>query len=153
MHSAGVLLYRYHAGVLQVMLVHPGGPFWAKKDIGAWTIPKGQIEVNEEPLAAAKREFQEETGFAVEGQFIQLGELMQPSKKIIHVWALEGDIDVSKISSNSFTLNWPGHAGHAQDFPEVDKGAWFDLPTAKKKIIKGQAAFLDNLQIRLKQSE
>jgi len=147
--SAGILLFRHHSGELQVLLVHPGGPFWARKDVGAWTIPKGLLEADEDSLEAAKREFQEETGFAVDGQFIALGELLQPSKKIIHAWALQGDIDVNQINSNTFTLNWPGHAGHQQEFPEVDKGAWFDLATARKKIIQGQAAFLDRLVEKL----
>jgi predicted NUDIX family NTP pyrophosphohydrolase len=127
------------------MLVHPGGPFWAKKDEGAWSIPKGLFEENEDPLDAAKREFKEETGFEVEGEFIDLGELKQPSKKIIHAWALEKDLDETKIVSNTFTLEWPKNSGRLQEYPEIDKADWFEIEQAKKKILKGQVGFIERL--------
>jgi predicted NUDIX family NTP pyrophosphohydrolase len=152
-HSAGILLYRYRDEELQVLLVHPGGPFWVKKDLGAWSIPKGLLEGDEAPLAAAKREFQEETGFAVDGRFLELGELRQTSGKIIHAWALQGDVDEDRISGNTFTLEWPPHSGKTQSFPEVDSGEWYDLATARKKIHKGQAPFLDRLQAKLRQAK
>jgi predicted NUDIX family NTP pyrophosphohydrolase len=152
-HSAGILLYRYRDGELQVLLVHPGGPFWAKKDLGAWSIPKGLLEGDEAPLAAAKREFQEETGFAVDGRFLELGELRQTSGKIIHAWALQDDVDEGRIRGNTFTLEWPPHSGKIQSFPEVDRGEWFNLATAREKIHKGQAAFLDRLVAELGQAK
>lgn len=150
-HSAGILLYRYRGDELEVLLVHPGGPFWVRKNMGAWSIPKGLFEENEDPLEAARREFKEETGFSVSGQFIQLGELKQPSRKIIHAWALEGDIDTRRLSSNTFTLEWPRHSGQQQEFPEIDRGEWFGLETARSKILKGQAPFLDRLLTKLKE--
>jgi len=149
-HSGGILLFRHLAGRLQVMLVHPGGPFWAKKDAGAWSIPKGLFEENEGPLEAAKREFAEETGFSAEGEFIELGELTQPSNKIVHAWALESDLDTTEIKSNTFTLEWPPNSGHVEDYPEIDKGQWFDIDVAKRKITKGQVGFIDRLIDRLR---
>lgn len=149
-HSAGILLYRYENDTLQVLLVHPGGPFWVNKDLGAWSIPKGLLEKDEAPLDTAKREFEEETGFQVDGDFIELGKLKQPSGKIVHAWALEGDIDASQIVSNTFTLEWPRNSGRMQEYPEVEKGEWFDLETARKKIHKGQVRFLDKLIASLK---
>jgi len=143
--SAGILLYRQQDQNLHVLLVHPGGPFWMDKDIGAWSIPKGLYAASENPLHAAKREFQEETGFAVDGDFLDLGELKQPSGKVIHTWALTADIDVSKLASNTIELEWPPHSGQTQEFPEVDKGVWFDMAEARKKIIPGQLEFLDRL--------
>lgn len=137
-HSGGILLFRYLDNRLQVMLVHPGGPFWAKKDEGAWSIPKGLLEENEEALEAAKREFAEETGFDIVGEFIDLGELKQPSKKIVHAWALEKNIDTSKIKCNSFSLEWPPKSGKIKDYPEIDKGQWFDIDEARKKRIHRQ---------------
>ena len=151
-HSAGILLYRHQDGTVQVLLVHPGGPFWQHKDDGAWSIPKGLCDENEDPLAAAVREFRGETGFQVDGEFIELGELKQPSKKIIHVWALDGDIEVDRIASNTFTLEWPRLSGKIQNYPEVDKGEWFDLEMARNKIINGQVQFLDRLLEKLKSS-
>lgn len=148
-NSAGILLYRFRNQALQVFLVHPGGPFWKNKDLGAWSIPKGLFEENELPLEAAKREFNEETGFEVEGSFIELGQLRQPSKKIIHAWALEKDIDSSKLVSNTFTLEWPKNSGIARRYPEVDKGEWFDIDEAKTRITKGQARFLDILMDKI----
>ncbi|MCD5401140.1 NUDIX domain-containing protein [candidate division NPL-UPA2 bacterium] len=144
-HSAGILLFRYKNEQLEVMLVHPGGPFWAKKDDGAWSIPKGLFEENENLLNAAKREFKEETGLEIDGQFIDLGELKQPSRKIIHAWALEKDLDVTNIVSNTFTLEWPKNSGRLQEYPEIDKAEWFDIERAKKKILKGQVGFIDRL--------
>jgi predicted NUDIX family NTP pyrophosphohydrolase len=149
-HSAGILLYRYVAGCLQIMLVHPGGPFWTGKDEGAWSIPKGLVEEGEALLDAAKREFREETGFAVDGTFIELGELKQPSKKIVHAWAIEGDLDVSKVKSNTFALEWPRNSGNIQDYPEIDKAQWFDRKEARIKIAKGQAGFIDRLTAQIK---
>jgi predicted NUDIX family NTP pyrophosphohydrolase len=148
-HSGGILLFRYRDGRLQIMLVHPGGPFWVKKDEGAWSIPKGMFEKNEGALEAAKREFKEETGFDVDGEFIELGELKQPSKKIVHAWAIEGDLDTAKIKSNTFTLEWPPDSGNCKDYPEIDRGEWFDIDVAKKKILKGQAEFITRLIDRL----
>jgi predicted NUDIX family NTP pyrophosphohydrolase len=144
-HSAGIFLFRFKNKKLEVMLVHPGGPFWAKKDDGAWSIPKGLFDENENPLDAAKREFKEETGFEVDGEFINLGELEQPSKKMIHVWALEKDLDAAKIVSNKFTLEWPRNSGILQEYPEVDKAGWFNIEQARKKISKGQMGFIDKL--------
>ncbi|MDV6343780.1 NUDIX domain-containing protein [Nitrosomonas sp. Is37] len=144
-HSAGIILYRFIESELQVMLVHPGGPFWAKKDDGAWSIPKGIYEKDEDPLAAAKREFREETGHEVDGMFIDLGEVKQPSRKIVHAWALKHDFDTSKIVSNLFSLEWPPHSGKIQQFPEVDRAQWFEVQEAREKILKGQRAFLERL--------
>ena len=144
-HSAGILLYRYQGGVLQVLLVHPGGPFWVNKDQHAWSIPKGLFDRDEDPLTAAKREFREETGFEVNGRFIALGELKQPSTKIVYAWALEGNIDASKISSNTFTIEWPRHSAQMREFPEIDKAEWFELATARQKLHKGQIPFLEKL--------
>jgi predicted NUDIX family NTP pyrophosphohydrolase len=142
--SAGVLLYRRPPGGLEVFLVHPGGPFWAKKDLGAWSIPKGEIEDDEDPLAAAKREFTEETGFVVEGEFRPLAPLRQRSGKVIFAWAVEGDCDPAQLRSNTFELEWPPKSGRRREFPEVDRAAWFDLDEARRRILKGQAPFLDD---------
>jgi predicted NUDIX family NTP pyrophosphohydrolase len=144
-NSAGILLFRFKNEKLEVMLVHPGGPFWAKKDDGSWSIPKGLFEENENPLEAAKREFQEETGFDIEGEFMDLGKIRQPSRKIIQAWALEKDLDVSKMRSNTFTLEWPKNSGKVKEYPEADKADWFDIEQAQVKIIKGQAGFLERL--------
>jgi predicted NUDIX family NTP pyrophosphohydrolase len=145
MFSAGILLFRFRNEKLEVMLVHPGGPFWEKKDYGVWSIPKGLPEGHENPLDTAKREFKEETGFAVDGEFIDLGELNQSSIKTVHVWALEKDLDVKTVVSNTFTLEWPKNSGKVQEYPEVDKAGWFDIEHAKKKILKGQIGFIDKL--------
>lgn len=144
-NSAGILLYRHRAGSLEVLLVHLGGPYWTNKDQAAWSIPKGLCEPGENPLETARREFAEETGFAADGDFISLGRIKQPSAKVIHAWALEGDLDTDKIRSNTFTMEWPRNSGRIQEYPEVDKGAWYDLETARRKIFKGQLPFLDRL--------
>jgi len=144
-HSAGILLFRFGDGGLQVLLVHPGGPFWSGKDEGAWSIPKGVFEEQESPLDAAKREFKEETGFEAEGQFIELGRIMQPSKKIVHAWALQLDVDERLAASNKFTMEWPRNSGMMREFPEIDRAEWFDVEKARKKILKGQAGFIDRL--------
>lgn len=149
-HSAGLLLYRAPAGELEVMLVHMGGPFWARKDAEAWSIPKGELARDEPSLAAARREFVEETGLAVpEGEPFDLGALEQPSGKLVHVWALEADLDVSHITSNTFTLEWPRGSGGTQEFPEVDRAAWFELESAREKLVKGQVPILATLAARL----
>lgn len=132
-----------------MLLVHPGGPLWKNKDPGAWSIPKGLFEQNEDPVEAARREFKEETGFEIEGPFIGLGEIKQPSGKVVHVWAIEGNIDQSRIVSNTFPMEWPMHSGRWQEVPEIDRGEWFDLQTARMKIYKGQEPFLDRLLARL----
>jgi predicted NUDIX family NTP pyrophosphohydrolase len=145
-HSAGILLYRRRQGVLEVLLVHPGGPFWASKDAGAWSIPKGEYLSDEDPLAAAYREFKEETSCSATGKVIPLRPLKQPSGKIIHAWALEGDCDADAIRSNTFSLEWPPRSAQRQDFPEVDRAGWFPLEIAREKIIKGQVGFLNELE-------
>ena len=144
-HSAGILCYRYRDQVLEVFLVHPGGPFWEKRDAGAWSLPKGLVEAEEQPLTAAKREFKEETGFDVTGKCYALGQLKQHSKKIVYAWAVPMDLDASQLKSNTFSLEWPKGSGKLHDYPEVDKGEWFDLTAARQKIYYGQAAFLDRL--------
>jgi len=143
--SAGLLMYRQRNRVLEVLLVHPGGPFWVKKDEGSWSIPKGEYTSEENPLEVAKREFQEETGFTAFGEFIPLTPLKQPSGKVITAWAFEGDCDASAIKSNTFAMEWPPHSGRQQEFPEVDRAVWFSIPVAKQKIVKGQVGFLDEL--------
>ncbi len=145
MFSAGILLFRFRNMKLEVMLVHPGGPFWEKKDYGVWSIPKGLTEEHENPLDTAKRELKEETGIKVDGEFIDLGELNQSRVKTVHVWALEKDLDVTNIVSNTITYEWPKNSGKIQEIPEVDKAGWFDIELARKKIIKGQIGFIDKL--------
>ncbi len=149
--SAGLLMYRRRRGILEVFLVHPGGPFWSKKDAGAWSIPKGEYDVGEDPLAVAKREFREETGFQASGEFIPLNPRKQPSGKLITAWAVEGDCDASAVQSNTFLMEWPPRSGREQEFPEVDRAGWFTLPGAKEKIIKGQSGFLEELAQILKE--
>lgn len=144
-YSAGILLYRLRDNAVEVLLAHPGGPFWSGKDLGAWSIPKGQSEANEDPLQAAKREFWEETGFEVDGQFIDLGTIRQPSRKTIQIWALEQDLDADRLHSNEFTLEWPRKSGIMMQFPEIDRAEWFDIERARQKIHKGQVGFLDRL--------
>jgi predicted NUDIX family NTP pyrophosphohydrolase len=135
--SAGLLVFRETEAALEVLLVHPGGPFWAKKDIGAWSIPKGEIEENEEPIAVALREFKEETGSEISGDFIPLSPLRQPGGKY--------NFDPATLSSNSFWLEWPPKSGRQKEFPEVDRAAWFPIEAAMKKILKGQQGFLTQL--------
>ena len=148
--SAGILLYRKSGASLEVLLVHPGGPLWAKKDDGAWSIPKGEFGESEDPLEAAKREFKEETGFAIGGAFTALQPVKQPSGKIVHAWSVEVvDFDASGIRSNTFSMEWPPRSGKTREFPEVDRAAWFDLATARKKILTGQLPLLDQLQEKL----
>jgi predicted NUDIX family NTP pyrophosphohydrolase len=143
--SAGLLLFRTRGGELEVLLVHPGGPFWAKKDEGAWSIPKGEIDEGEDPLAAAKREVQEELGAAPDGDFIPLAPVRQAGGKVVHAWAIEADIDPSAITSNTFQLEWPPRSGRQQTFPEVDRAAWFTISEARSKILGGQLPLLDAL--------
>ncbi len=150
--SAGILLYRLRSGEVEVFLVHPGGPFWAKKDEGAWSIPKGEYEAGADTLTTAKREFHEETGFTVDGTFHALTPLKQPSGKVISAWAVEGDLDAAAVKSNTFPMEWPPKSGKTQEFPEVDRGAWFDLPSAEVKLQVGQRGFLDQLQPLLQDS-
>jgi len=144
--SAGILLYRSRAGVPEVFLVHPGGPFWAKKDAGAWSIPKGEFEEGADALEAARREFEEETGSPVDGPFVALKPLKQRSGKVVHAWAVEGDIDASSIKSNTFSMEWPPRSGRQQEFPEVDRGEWFAIAQAREKLLEGQRGFLDELE-------
>jgi predicted NUDIX family NTP pyrophosphohydrolase len=145
--SAGLLLYRRRSGDLEVLLVHPGGPFWAKKDDGAWSIPKGEYDAGEDPLEVATREFEEELGVAPPpvDAAVPLGELRQPSGKRVSAWAVEGDAEVEDVRSNTFPMEWPPRSGRMQEFPEVDRAGWFDLDAARRKLLKGQVAFLDRL--------
>ncbi len=144
--SAGLLLFRETGARLEVLLVHPGGPFWAKKDDGAWSIPKGELAEGEDALATARREFEEETGSRPNGEAIPLGARKQPSAKLVHAFAVRGDFDVTALRSNVFELEWPPRSGRRQAFPEVDRAAWFTLEEARKKILPGQAGFLDGLR-------
>jgi predicted NUDIX family NTP pyrophosphohydrolase len=144
--SAGLLLYRRREGALEVFLVHPGGPFWARKDAGAWSIPKGEIDRTEEPLAVAKREFTEETGFRAEGDFHPLAPITQAGGKTVQAWAVEGDCDPANLRSNVFSIEWPPRSGRQKSFPEVDRAAWFPLDVAREKINPAQIALLDELE-------
>jgi predicted NUDIX family NTP pyrophosphohydrolase len=139
-------MYRRHGGVLQVFLVHPGGPFWAKKDLGVWSIPKGEYAPEEDPLSAARREFEEETGFKASGPFVPLKPIKQPSGKIIQAWAFEGDCDPAAIQSNMFSMEWPPRSGEVQEFPEIDRGGWFGIEEAKQRIQPGQVGFIQELE-------
>ena len=150
--SAGILLYRKRDSELEVFLVHPGGPFWAKKNEGAWSIPKGEYTEGEDPLAVAKREFHEETGSEVHGTCIALLPLKQPSGKVIAAWAVEGEIDPASLRSNTFSMEWPPKSGKLKEFPEVDRAVWCDLTTARQKLLPGQCSFLDQLQSLLNKS-
>jgi predicted NUDIX family NTP pyrophosphohydrolase len=147
--SAGILLYRQKGREVEVLLVHPGGPFWAKKDDGAWTIPKGGYQPGEDALAAAKREFEEETGARPEGEAVALGSFRQSAAKIVEVWAMEGAFDPQRLTSNTFSMEWPPRSGRHSDFPEVDRAAWFTPDVAQRKILKGQKAILAALLDRL----
>jgi len=143
--SAGLLLYRRQGHDIEVLLGHPGGPFWRKKDLGSWSIPKGLIAPDEALLAAAKREFAEETGHCPRGNVVPLGEARQSGGKMIHVWAVEDDWDAADLRSNMFEMEWPPRSGRRQMFPELDRAAWFGLAEARAKILKGQAIFLSRL--------
>jgi len=146
--SAGILLFRFNNAALEVLLVHPGGPYWVDKDAGAWSIPKGEYSEGEDALAAAKREFAEETGVKVEGEFLPLGDVKQAGGKIVQAWALEGDLDPSLIRSNTFTLEWPPRSGSVREFPEVDSAKWFLMPVARQKLLFGQREFHARLSAR-----
>ncbi len=148
--SAGILLYRFLNNQLQVFLVHPGGPFWKNKDLGVWTIPKGEFTVEETPLTAAIREFQEETGKLLSGNFLELSPVKQKSGKLVYAWAIEGDIDPDDIKCNTFKMEWPPKSGKWQNFPEVEKGEWFTTEQVKEKIIAAQLPLIDELQEKIK---
>jgi predicted NUDIX family NTP pyrophosphohydrolase len=150
-NSAGILMYRRRQGIVEVLLAHPGGPFWAKKDLGAWSIPKGEFEPDEVPLDAAKREFEEETSLSVTGEFIPLTPIKQSGGKIVHIWAVEGDCDASAIKSNTFMIEWPPRSGRQQAFPEIDRAEWFSLDDAKEKVTKGQRGFIEELRQLLRE--
>jgi predicted NUDIX family NTP pyrophosphohydrolase len=143
--SAGILLYRKTNNILQVFLVHPGGPFFKNKDEGSWSIPKGEFLDDEEPLAAAKREFAEETGQSITGDFIALGSIRQKSGKTVYAWAVEGDIDHQAIVSNTFELEWPPRSGKQITIPEIDRAEWFEIAVAKQKINPAQAELIDRI--------
>ncbi|MGB0111890.1 MAG: NUDIX domain-containing protein [Ilumatobacteraceae bacterium] len=145
-HSAGIVVFRVGATNVDVLLGHMGGPFWQRKDDSAWSIPKGEFTDDEDPLDAARREFQEELGCAVPGgELFDLGEVAQSGRKSVRAWAVEGDLDVAAVTSNTFDLEWPPKSGRIQQFPEIDRAAWFDLPTAHTKIVRGQRELLDRL--------
>ena len=146
--SAGLLLYRRREGRLEVFLIHPGGPLFVKKDAGFWSIPKGEYESDEPPLEAARREFEEETGFRAEGQFLLLTPIRQKSGKLVTAWAVEGDADPAALRSNTFQLEWPPGSGVRREYPEVDRGDWFALPAARGKINAAQIPLLDELERR-----
>jgi predicted NUDIX family NTP pyrophosphohydrolase len=145
--SAGLLLYRRRGGGIEVLLGHMGGPYWQRKDAAAWSIPKGEYEPDEQPLAAARREFAEEFGFPAPdgGAYLPLGEVVQRGGKIVTAWAVEADVDVATIVSNTFEMEWPPHSGRRQQFPEIDRAEWFSLPVARLKIVQGQLPLLDRL--------
>jgi predicted NUDIX family NTP pyrophosphohydrolase len=149
--SAGILLHRLSGDRLEVLLVHPGGPFWARRDAGAWSIPKGELATGEEPLAAARREFAEELGSAPpDGPVRDLGEVRQKGGKLVSAWAIEGDLDPDAITSNTFELEWPPRSGNTIEIPEVDRAQWFGLEQGREKINPAQAALLDRLEQALK---
>ena len=144
--SAGILLFRRNTKKVEVLLAHLGGPFWAKKDLGAWSIPKGEIREGESPETTARREFEEELGTYPEGELIPLGEVRQKAGKVVHAWVLEGDLDIAKIRSNTFQMEWPPRSGKVQEFPEIDRAEFFSLDEARKKINPAQAEFIDRLE-------
>jgi predicted NUDIX family NTP pyrophosphohydrolase len=148
--SAGILLYRKREGRIEVLLVHPGGPFWRGKDERAWSIPKGLPDPGEDLLAAARREFEEETGFPVGGDFVELAPRRQSGGKTVHAWAVEGDCDAAAVRSNTFTQEWPPRSGRFAEFPEVDRAAWFPIAEARGKLHAGQEGVLDELEAKLK---
>jgi predicted NUDIX family NTP pyrophosphohydrolase len=147
--SAGILLYRRADAGLEVLLVHPGGPFWKNKDAGSWSIAKGEVEEGEDPLPAARRELAEETGFCAGGDAIPLGEVRQKGGKVVHAWAVAGDADPDLLRSNKFELEWPPRSGRKRSFPEVDRAAWFGFPEARERILPAQVPFLDRLEAEL----
>jgi predicted NUDIX family NTP pyrophosphohydrolase len=147
--SAGILLYRRRADAIEVFLVHPGGPYWARKEKGSWSIPKGEHAEDEDALAAAKREFREETGLPIEGRFEPLGEVKQRGGKIVRAWAVEGDCDPDAIESGTFEMEWPPRSGRRRTFPEVDRAGWFGLDVARELLVSGQVALVDELAARL----
>jgi predicted NUDIX family NTP pyrophosphohydrolase len=148
--SAGILLYRTAAGAPEVLLVHPGGPYWARKDAGAWSIPKGEYEEGEDPQACALREFEEETGTALPpGELIELGDVKQKAGKVVTAWAAEGDLDADAVRSNTFTMEWPPRSGRTAEFPEIDRAGWFEIEPAREKLVAAQTEFLDRLLERL----
>ena len=147
--SAGLLLFRGRGGRIEVLLVHPGGPFWAKRDLGAWSIPKGEYPEDEDPLAAARREFAEELGSpAPDGELRELG-TVRSGRKVVAAFALAGDLDADRIVSNTFELEWPPRSGRVQEFPEIDRAAWVPVDVARTKLVKGQVPFLDRLLAQL----
>lgn len=147
--SAGLLLYDEGRTGLRVLLVHPGGPLWARRDLGAWSIPKGEYLEGEDPREVAAREFEEETGARPEGEFIPLGEALQPSRKRVTVFALAGAFDVGALTSNAFEMEWPPHSGQRRSFPEVDRAEWFPVAEARRRILPGQSVFIERLVERL----
>ncbi|WP_442894554.1 NUDIX domain-containing protein [Bradyrhizobium sp. AZCC 1588] len=153
MRSAGLLLFRQRNKDLQVLLGHPGGPFWNRKDQGAWTIPKGLIGPDETPRSAAHREFAEETGHCPGGEAIPLGSAKQPGGKVVHMWAIQDDWDPANLQSNTFEMEWPPRSGRRQSFPEIDRASWFSVAEARLKILKGQAVFLNRLLEALARAE
>jgi predicted NUDIX family NTP pyrophosphohydrolase len=148
--SAGILLYRFARGVPEVLLVHPGGPFWARKDLGAWSVPKGLIGADEDPLAAAAREFAEETGGTADGEAAPLGDFRQPGGKVVTVFAIRGDFDLARFRSNTFNMEWPPKSGRTASFPEADRAGWFTLAEAADKLVRGQQPVLAALAELLK---
>lgn len=150
--SAGIILYRFLNNILEVLIVHPGGPFWAKKDEGAWSIPKGEFDDNENPLEAAIREFEEEMGQKVSGSFLPLSPVKLKSGKLIYPFALEHDFDVTQLKSNTFTTEWPPKSGKMQEFPEIDRGAWVNISVGKLKLNPGQVPILEELEIKIVRS-
>jgi predicted NUDIX family NTP pyrophosphohydrolase len=148
--SAGILLYRVAGGAPEVLLVHPGGPFWARRDAGAWSIPKGEYQEGEDPRACALREFEEETSTALPpGELIELGDVKQKGGKVVSAWAAEGDLDADAVGSNTFTMEWPPRSGRMAEFPEIDRAGWFRVDAAREKLGPAQAEFLDRLLGRL----
>lgn len=147
--SAGLVMYRVRGAHLEVLLVHPGGPLWAKKDLGAWSIPKGEVSLGDDELSTAKREFEEETGLCPQGEFLPLGTITQKSGKTVRAWAFAGDCDPAALRSNTFSLEWPPHSGIKQEFPEIDRAAFFSLAEAKEKINPAQIGLLEELAQRL----